>query len=344
MELSARKQAIILAVVDEYIRTGEPIGSKALTELLENAPSSATLRNEMSELCELGFLEQPHTSAGRIPTSNAYKLYVENLPPQQLLSSPRREAIDRMIYAAAENPEQICAGLSRIVSNLTGLPALCTTISEENSHLTKVQLIPLGRHSAMLVVVTSHGRALSRLCRTSGEITSENVSLFEKISKERIIGVPVGRITPAFLQSIMVSASATAFSFMPIFNVLFEMIGDVGRAKLEIDGQAKLFSLCRSDSEAREILSLFDRKEALISMLSDITKPINVLFGSEMHFARRNPSTIIIASFNTGNGEYGRIGVVGPERMSYGQIIPSLTYIADKAGDIMKQALTDMED
>lgn len=344
MELSARKQAIVLAIVEAYIRTGEPVGSKALTELLENAPSSATLRNEMSELCELGFLEQPHTSAGRIPTSNAYRLYVENLPNSQALSPSGREIIDNMLYTAAENPENICAGISRVVSHLTGLPALSATVAQENSCLTRVQFLPLGRHSAMLVIITSHGRALSRLCRTSVELTAESVKVFEQIVRERIIGVPVEKITPAFLQSIMVSAGAAAFVLMPVLNMLFEMIDEVSRAKLELDGQAKIFSLCRSDAQAREILSLFDRREALISMLSDINEPISVLFGSEMHFARRCPSTVIIASFDTGNGNYGRIGVVGPERMSYSQIIPSLTYIAQKAGDIMSQALRDMED
>ena len=344
MELSTRKQAIVLALVEAYIRTGEPVGSKALTELLENAPSSATLRNEMSELCELGFLEQPHTSAGRIPTSNAYRLYVESLPKSHTLSSAGREAIDNMLFSVSDDPEHIPAGISRVVSRLTGLPAISATVAGENSNITRAQLIPLGRHSAMLVLITSHGRARSRLCRTSAALTPQSISVFEKLLKEKIIGVPVGRITPAFLQSLIVCAGADALALMPVLTVLFEMIDEVSRATLELDGQANIFTVCKNDADARDILSLFDHREALISMLCDVNKPISVLFGSEMHFARRCSSTVIIASFNTGNGEYGRIGVVGPERMSYAQIIPSLAYIAEKAGDIMTRVLRDMED
>lgn len=344
MELSTRKQAIVLALVDAYIRTGEPVGSKALTELLENAPSSATLRNEMSELCELGFLEQPHTSAGRIPTSSAYRLYVQNLPDVQTLSPARRDVIDEMLFSVSDDPEHIPAGISRVVSSLTGLPAISATVAGENSTVTRARLIPVGRHSAMLVLITSHGRARSRLCRTASPLTAENIMVFERLVKEKILGVPVGKITPAFLQSLIVFAGADALLLMPVLTVLFEMIGEVSRATLELDGQANIFSVCRSDAQAREILSLFDHREALISMLSEVDTPISVLFGSEMHFARRCPSTVIIASFNTGNGDYGRIGVVGPERMSYAQIIPSLAYIAERAGDIMSRALKDMED
>lgn len=345
MELSPRKQAILMAVVDAYIRTGDPIGSKALTEILENAPSSATLRNEMSELCELGFLEQPHTSAGRVPTSNAYRLYVDSIPESYIfLEQSKRELIDRMFSSLSSDPEHIPAGICRIVSRLTGLPSISATVSGNECCLKNIRLLPLSRHTAMLVIFASNGRSKSRLCRVGASLNEQNVSVFENLVNRSIIGVPVNEITPAFMQSIMVSVGADALTLMPILTELSEIIEELGRATLELGGEANIFSACSNDRDARDILSIFDHREALVSMLAEATKPLNLLFGSEMSFAKRAPSTLIVTSYNNGNGNFGRIGVIGPERIEYKEIIPSLSYIAKKTGDIMREAIKDMED
>lgn len=345
MELSARKRAILLAVVDAYIRTGEPIGSKALTEILENAPSSATLRNEMSELSELGFLAQPHTSAGRVPTSSAYRLYVDSLPsPHLFLDQGRKELIDSMLFSVSSDPEHIPAGIGRIISRLTGLPAISATVAGSECYLKNVKLLPLGRHTAMLVAFASNGRTKSRLCRVSSPLTEKSVQVFENLVNKSVIGVKAGEITPAFMQSVMVSAGAEALALMPILSELNEIIEEIGRATLELNGEANIFSVCRNDAVARDILSIFDHREALVSMLTEANEPLNLLFGSEMTFAKKCPLALIVTAYDSGNGNFGRIGVVGPERLEYKQIIPSLSYIAERAGDIMAQAIKDMED
>ena len=345
MELSARKQAILMAIVDAYIRTGEPVGSKSLVEILENAPSSATLRNEMSELCELGFLEQPHTSAGRVPTSSAYRIYVDSLPKTyNLLDEGRKELIDKMLYSVSGDPEHIPAGICRIVSRLTGLPSISATVAGAECFLKSVKLLPLGRHTAMLVAFASNGRAKSRLCRLASPLTEQTVLVFENLVNKSVIGVKASDITPAFMQSIMVSAGTDALTLMPILTELNEIIEEVSRATLELSGESSIFSVCQSDRDARDILSIFDHREALVSMLSEADEPLNLLFGSEMSFAKRCPSTLIVTAYHNGNGNFGRIGVVGPERMEYKQIIPSLSYIAKRAGDLMTQAIKDMED
>jgi len=158
------------------------------------------------------------------------------------------------------------------------------------------------------------------------------------------VGVHASEFTPAFMQSIMVSAGADALTLMPILTELNEIIEEVSRATLELGGEANIFSVCDSDRDARDILSIFDHREALISMLSEANKPLNLLFGSEMSFAKRSPLALIVTSYDNGNGNFGRIGVLGPERLEYKQIIPSLSYIAQRAGDIMTQAIKDMED
>jgi heat-inducible transcriptional repressor len=131
---------------------------------------------------------------------------------------------------------------------------------------------------------------------------------------------------------------------MPILTELNEIIEEISRAVLELGGESNIFSVCDNDRDARDILSIFNHKEALVSMLAEATEPLNLLFGSEMSFAKRSPSTLIVTSYNNGNGNFGRIGVIGPERIEYKEIIPSLSYVAKKTGDIMREAIKDMED
>ena len=138
MELTPRKQAVLKAIVKAYIETGEPIGSKNLMALIPNAPSSATLRNEMSELCELGLLHQPHTSAGRIPTVGGYRLYVKNLMNGEELPIATQQFIDKELESLSCEPEGIPAAAAQLLSKITGLPALACLMTEGSPRIKKI--------------------------------------------------------------------------------------------------------------------------------------------------------------------------------------------------------------
>ena len=190
MELSPRKQAVLKAVIKSYIETGEPIGSKNLIALLENAPSSATIRNEMSELCELGFLKQPHTSAGRIPTSDGYRLYVDSLMPCAELSVEEKDDIDKALQSLRCEPEGIPAAAAQILSRLTGLPAIACLVTEQSPRIKRIELLPIARSAAMLLVITEDGRTRSRIFRQSEGFTNEQEECFRRLVSKRIKSRP----------------------------------------------------------------------------------------------------------------------------------------------------------
>ena len=155
MELTKRKQDVLEAIIRAYIATGEPVGSKILTGLMENAPSSATLRNEMSELCELGLLEQPHISAGRIPTNDAYKLFVNSFMKEGEVPLEAKGYIDTVFDRISHDPETLGSTAAEILSYLTGLTAFSYNTKGAASFLKRMEILRVSRRSVIIFLVVS---------------------------------------------------------------------------------------------------------------------------------------------------------------------------------------------
>ena len=188
MELSSRKQAVLKAIVKAYIETGEPVGSKNLMLMLENAPSSATLRNEMSELCELGLLQQPHTSAGRIPTIGGYRVYVNDLMGKDNIPENESSFINRELSALHCEPEEIPASAAQMLTKLTGLPAFSCLINISPPKLKRIELLPISRATVMLLLITEDGRTRNKIFRQSKDFSPEVKKCYDEIVQSKIKG------------------------------------------------------------------------------------------------------------------------------------------------------------
>lgn len=342
MELSARKKAVLAAIIRTYIETGEPVGSKVLTELLENAPSSATLRNEMSELSELGLLTQPHTSAGRVPTSRAFQLYVTSLMEPSGIADSTRRYIDSSLSDAVGELEILPGIASETLSALTGFPAVsCYTVNADVT-VKKVGLVPVSKRSGLLFVITSDGRSRSRICRLplGFELLSD---VFTKIVRERILRTPLYDMGKAKLQNIIAAAGLDALELMPLITSVFEMASEVAVSPVNISGSAGLYRLFGEDN-ARRILTLAEMREPFLRVLEMSTGECEVIFGSDTPFKELRGTAIAVAKYQVGGRYRGRIGIIGPARMSYDQIIPSIEYTAERLTKLMTDAGKDMED
>ena len=344
MELSPRKQAVLAAIIRTYIETGEPVGSKVLTGLIDNAPSSATLRNEMSELCELGLLEQPHTSAGRVPTSNGFKFYVDSLMQPVHITASAKNFIDSRLSDIYCDPEQIPALAGKILSDLTGLPAITCYVAEKAAEIRKTELIPVSNRSAMLLLITSDGRARSRIFRLGSSFTTELYERFREICCEAINGRPVTELTKAYMQSVAASAGIDSFILMPLFTAVFEMAGEIESRSVNLSGESCLYNICADEDTARRILSLVKRRDPILMMINDIPEGVGVVFGSDTGYKELKTDTVIAAKFGDNKNYRGAIGVIAPNRSSYEQVMPSIEYISRRLTDIMSDALKDMEE
>ena len=331
MELTERQKNILYLMVKAHILSGEPIGSKRISEVLENKVSSATIRNEMSFLSEQGFLEQPHTSAGRIPTSKAYRMYVNGLLLSEVDESIKRE-IDNRLLKLDGDFENINETATKALSEITGLVGVSLISHEDNTYVKRLEVLPMGKRTVLIVLVTSDTLAKSRMCKSGFDITADVLSRFDRIATKEIIGTELSKFSAGFMQSI--AAASGDITLIPFFNTVFEMINDLKSMKLSLKGEDTLFTSDNADS--LKLMEFIARRDAIISVLADAEDPISIVFGENKE--QESNASLIIAKHSG-----GKIGVIGPKRMSYENIIPSISYFAQKLGDIINKAINDME-
>ena len=342
MELSPRKQAVLAAVTKAYIKTGEPVGSKALTALLKNAPSAATLRNEMSELCDMGLLAQPHTSAGRIPTSSGFKLYVNSLMTPEKLSDGMKRRIDSSLIGLHCAPEKIPEAAGKLLSDLTGLPAVVCFKTDGSPKIRSVELFPVSKGSVMLLIVTADGRTRHTVLRLGTDYTMDYAEKCRDIIVRRINGRRTDELTRGYMQSVAAEAGTDTFALMPLFSAVLESAAGIESSGAYLLGEQRLYGIC--ESPAKRILSLVALREPMLTLTERFDGNVGTVFGRDSGFRELENNTIIAAKYYGSDRFKGTLSVIGPNRMSYGQIIPSVEYTALRLTEIMTEAQKDMED
>ena len=343
MELTPRKMAVLAAVVRTYIETGEPVGSKVLAELLENAPSSATLRNEMSDLCSLGFLAQPHTSAGRVPTSRGYNLYINTLMEPQNLENNTKDFINIHLGSVGCDPQNIPKYAADALSELTGLPAVSGFTVGKNVTLKKVEILSISARSGILLVVTSDGRTDSRMVRLSDGIDEAFKDNLYNVVNKNLKNKPLSEFNKAGLQNLMAALGFDSFSLMPVLTETYDMAEQLGNSRIQISGISNLYNLF-GETDANKLLGLVSNSDSLLSVLTEPSEKTQVIFGNELKISELEGKVIVLSDYSWNNGFCGKIGVIGNSRMSYEQIIPSIEYVASKLTGLMTEAKLDMED
>lgn len=337
MELNPRKRAILEAIINSYVEKGEPVGSKALCDMLDFSLSSATLRNEMSDLCALGYLEQPHTSAGRIPTTQGYKLYIDDLMNRDAVSGETKLIIDSLLEGLSGDVQDITHQAGQILSDLMGLPALTLTQSDSANTVKRIEAVPMGPRSVLLVLMTSNGLVKSRMLRGDLPPTADFFERFGEVCRLYIIGKPLSQLNRSYSQQII--ARSGDFSMLGPIAALFDMIEDADRSTFALRGESNLFRCYKQEGQAHRLMSLLSQKELMLSLCTRLTEPIGVLFGTDTDISELKSATIVLARFGDGKRELGRIGVIGPTRMSYERVIPSLEYFAEKLSKVICDSL-----
>lgn len=326
--LSERKRRILVSVIESYIRTGEPIGSKAITAALDNAVSSATVRNEMAELSVMGYLEQPHTSAGRVPTASAFRLYIDRFMTCAPLEEENRCDIDRILAENSGDPERLTAAAAGLLAAMTGCAAVSTAPSEQSAFVRRLEVMPISPRMAALVMMTSSGLIRNRLCCFDTPVTPEELAGMSERLSAYFGGRPLSQITVAEVQGLAVREE-NGLRMIPLLNGLMELSRETAEAEVTLKGQLNLLRHPDYDSErARLLLGFLTQQELLTSMLASCSGGIRVLLGSESVRPELEGSSLIVTHYHGGNGSDGALGVIGPVRMDYAATIPRVKYLA----------------
>ncbi|MGN0448332.1 MAG: heat-inducible transcriptional repressor HrcA [Acutalibacteraceae bacterium] len=337
MELGKRKEMILSAIVEQYIKSGEPIGSKFLMEALPISVSSATIRNEMSELHEMGLLEQPHTSAGRIPSQAGYRYYVDNLMNVGELSETERQLIKSELERSVGSPDKLLEKASEMLAKLTGCAAISTTPTDGEATIKHIELMPVGTRIAMIVMMTSSGIIKNGICKVETELTSDMVKCFYDIVNDCFIGRPVSDVGTVMIQTLVASLGSNALSMSPLFVVLADIASQAQQAEIRLEGQQNLLHHRELGKDAFEMMQFFDEKDKLERALSMSKNPLEVIIGKENAYRQLENSSMIISHYSIKGHDGGVIGIIGPTRLNYAKLIPSIEYLTD----LVSRLLTD---
>ncbi len=340
MELSERKLKILKAVVDAYVETGEPVSSKLLA--LELGVSSATVRNEMANLVAMGYLQQPHTSAGRIPSQKGYRVYIDHLMPASAMTEQEQKYLDGMLMENAYDPDKLLSSVSQLLANASKFAAVSTMPAANGAVIKGVQFVQTGRRTAMVILMTSTGVMKTRVFRCDFDITVEMLRIFFRIFNEKFAGVSVQAVTPAFIQSIGASLGEMTVLISTALLAVLETAGDCMRAEINLKGETNLLFYPEFEpGNVRRIMDFLESGQEISRFLNvggvqnAKSAKVQVFIGSETNRAELSDSSLIVTQYTIGGEHAGTIGILGPTRMQYGKWIAYLEYVSDSVGKML---------
>ena len=333
MELTERKKQILRAIVDSYIRTAEPVGSKTISQMPGMDFSPATIRNEMADLTSMGLLEQPHTSAGRVPSAAGYRLYVDELMQNYRLSMDETKTINQAMEVKMQEVDKMISQVGKLVSKMTDLPAYAVAARSSQRTVKRFDLILAETGSFILVVMLSDNQVQNKLIRLPLDVSQEDLRLLSAVLNASLTELTADEITPELLAKVTRSAAGAASLVPVIVDYTVELLKKT-HSEVYMTGQAKLLGQpeYHDVEKAQEVLTSLD--EDVISNLPATLSSgtTQILVGPENVAKELKDSSVVITKFDIGDGMQGMIGVVGPTRMDYAKITARLSYFAENLG------------
>ena len=332
MELTERKKKVLRSVVDLYIRTAEPVGSKAITELPDMKYSSATIRNEMADLTAMGYLEQPHTSAGRIPSAAGYRLYVDELMLNYRLSMDETQSISTAIEEKMQKVDKMVEKVAKLVSQATDLPAISVASRFGSATVKRFELILAGQGSVILVVMLTNDEVVNKLIKLPVNASEGDLKILSAVLNATMAGISTEEFTPELLDRVMGSAGEAASLVPIIMEFTAETLNRQGSTNMAVAGQMRLLGQpeYRDVDKAQRVLTSLD-EDALANLpaVMQNASGTKVLVGPEHVAQELKDTSVVMTKFDIGDGMQGMIGVVGPTRMDYAKVTARLSYFAE---------------
>ena len=334
MRLDYRKRRILQAIIDEYIDTAEPVGSRSIAKKHELGLSSATIRNEMADLEEMGLLAQPHTSAGRVPSDKGYRLYVDRLMETRDLTLDEISAVTNELNLKINELGAVIRNASAVISKLTKYTAVSLTPMQEDTEISAVEAVGIDQYKVCVIVVAKSGTVKSSVVSLPARYTEQDLTAFAGICKRRLCGGSPEYINPVAAEIIRAEAAArdineAAVSLM--LEAVFDCIGQMSKTEVFLNGTTNImnFPEFRNIERAREFLEILEEKKSIGNLLSELAKDerIKMLIGNENPIDEIKECSIVGATYSAGNIIFGTIGVIGPKRMEYAKVVSIIEYI-----------------
>ncbi len=345
--LDARKKQVLQAIVDDYVSTSEPVGSKSLIERHNFSVSSATLRNDMAELEKMGLIEKPHTSAGRIPSDKGYREYVNSLMRMDVLTEQDKSDIQARISDSVSQVTDLIKNAADTLSDMTGYVSLALTPKLAKSYLTQLKMMMIEPGKALVVVVLSVGVVKDKIVRIPNFLTNEQIYQISNAVERGLCGKSLDEIT---LITVASSVKDTPIPDSLLNQILYEAYVTIKQAdKLDVylEGEHKLLSLpeFKELSRAQDLLGTLADDGMVAGYVSELGNSYDeakddkylIRIGQEITLEGLEECSFITTTYNVGGVLSGNIGIIGPKRMEYSKVISQIDFVRMTLNDEIKK-------
>ena len=337
MKLDIRKLKILTAIVETYIDTGEPVSSKILAQQLGFSVSSATIRNDMAALFEMGLLEQPHTSAGRVPSHLGYRVYVDQLMHCKPLSEEERREIDALFNVRDPDPDKLLEDAAQALADYTNCATVSTTITPKTVLVKRVEIVPAGTRTVVVLVIATNGVIKNKVCRVDFRVTGESVEFLNQFANGRLVGRSVNDISQWYINSISVTLGDYSQLFIPVLATIYELCREINDGQFYTSGGANLLNYKELADIARDLLSAMANREQLLGVIGSKSDAVFITIGKENNQSELTDTSVVVTKYRIGEQNSGAIGVIGPVRMDYAKLIPHLEYFSQTLGKLLAE-------
>ena len=342
MELQDRKMKILQAIIRNYLETGEPVGSRTISKYTDLKLSSATIRNEMADLEEMGLIMQPHTSAGRIPTDAGYRLYVDNM-----LGTERRQVdeMKSMLVEKQDRLENLLQQVARLLAANTNYASMISSPMMSRNKIKFIQLSQVDDDNILAVIVLEGNLIRNSVIPVEGPLGAEQILKLSMLLNTNLCGLPIEEITLGLIESIKRDAGIHTEIVSDVFDAAAEIVRKEEDLKIYTSGANNIFRYpeLADHRKASEIISDFEEKQALTSIVQESLADsgssengIQVYIGNEMPVASMRDCSVVTATYDLGDGMKGTVGIIGPRRMDYERVVDVLRHIMQQLDDLYK--------
>ena len=332
MYLSERKLKILQAIIADFIRTAEPVGSRTISKNYDLGISPATIRNEMSDLEELGYLTHPHTSSGRVPSEKAYRLYVNQMMNKRELTAEEKNSISMQLSSNVTELENLVQRAAHVLSEITNLTAFALTPRKDQDTLKYINLLPVDERTAVLMLVSESGKVSNTAVKLDKPISDETLQLLAKTMTYNYRGKTLSEaLTFDIIKAVKSDAEAMTMFEKNIVPNFVRTLEDMLNVHLYMDGLTNIFSLPEYNDldKAKMFLEMVNRKEDLTKTLINRENGVIITIGNENQNEMMQDCSLISATYHVDGKMVGKIGVIGPTRMKYGEVTSVVEYLTD---------------
>ncbi len=339
MKLDDRKWTILKAIIKTYLETGEPVGSRTISKYADLNLSSATIRNEMSDLEDMGYILQPHTSAGRIPSDAGYRLYVD-----RMMEEKEQEVLEmkELMIQRQDKMELVLKQLVKVLASNTNYAAMISGPQYQRTKLKFIQLSLISENQILAVIVSQNNVVKNKFIQIEHGLDQNTVLELNIMLNSALNGLTLEEINLATIARLKEQAGIHGEVVNRVLDAIAETIQSDNEVEVYTSGATNIFKYpeLSSSEKASELISAFEEKRDLIEMIdSDKSKEtgIQVYIGQESQLQTMHDCSVVTATYELGEGMYGKIGIIGPKRMDYDKVVGTLQTLMAQLDQIFKK-------